>query len=330
MLESQYMPLLMAGMAAIALASIVYAIIYPFVSGDRQKDKRVSSVIDARARRLGAASAEAQNNRKKNVADSLKEMENRQKQREKVTLRQKLQRAGLSITPRDYYVMSAAAGLIACGAAFALVSIPPAGLLVVAIVMGVGLPQFVLKKMMARRQKKFVAELANAIDIIVRGVKSGLPLNECVQVVARESPEPLSSEFREVVEQQRLGVPLPECLDRMCERMPIAEVRFLAIVIAIQQQSGGNLSEALGNLSSVLRDRFMLAMKVKALSAEAKASAAVLASLPPGVMTMVYMLSPDYIEPLFTTPHGNFMLAGGGLWMLTGIMIMRKMINFKF
>jgi len=165
---------------------------------------------------------------------------------------------------------------------------------------------------------------------VVRGVKSGLPLNECLQVISRESPEPLAGEFREVVEQQRLGVPLGECLDRLCERMPLAEVRFLAIVISIQQQAGGNLSEALGNLSGVLRDRFRLQMKVKALSAEAKASAMVLASLPPGVMSMVYMTSPEYITPLFTTTPGKFMLAVGGGWMLTGVLIMRKMINFKF
>jgi tight adherence protein B len=155
-------------------------------------------------------------------------------------------------------------------------------------------------------------------------------LNECLQVIARESPEPLAREFRDVVEQQRLGVPLGDCLERMCERMPLPEVRFLAIVIAIQQQAGGNLSEALSNLAGVIRDRQMLALKVKALSAEAKASALVLGCLPPGVMSMVYMSSPDYIMPLFTTKPGNFMLLAGAVWMSIGIFIMRKMINFKF
>jgi tight adherence protein B len=125
-------------------------------------------------------------------------------------------------------------------------------------------------------------------------------------------------------------VPLGEALERLCQRMPLAEVRFLTIVISIQQQAGGNLSEALGNLSGVLRDRFHLQMKVKALSAEAKASAMVLASLPPGVMSMVYMTSPEYITPLFTTLPGKFMLAVGACWMMTGVLIMRKMINFKF
>ena len=330
MLESEYSPLLMAGMAALALAAVVYALIFPFVSSDRRKDRRVSSVVDARARKINAAVNETQNARKKNVAETLKEIDTRQKKKEKVTMRLRLQRAGLDITPRQFYIYSAGCALGLCAAAYFLLNVPLFGLGVVAFVGGLGLPQFVLRKLVSRRQKKFVAELANGIDVIVRGVKSGLPLNECLQVVARESPEPLASEFREVIEQQRLGVTLGECLERMGDRMPIAEVRFLTIVISIQQQAGGNLSEALGNLSNVLRDRFMLAMKVKALSAEAKASAVVLASLPPGVMTMVYLSSPDYIMPLFTTPQGNFMLAGGGLWMLTGVLIMRKMINFKF
>lgn len=330
MFDGGLSPMLMAAFAAVAFSAIVYALIYPYVAGDRQKDQRVTSVIDARTRKLAAAGADAQNNRKKNVADTLKDMESRQKERQRVTLRLKLVRAGLKIKPREFYMISAGVGIVCAGLMFVVAGIPIYGVGVVAFVTGVGLPQFVLRKMMARREKKFVAELANAIDIIVRGVKSGLPLNECIQVVARESPEPLSSEFREVVDQQRLGVPLGECLERMCERVPLAEVRFLTIVVTIQQQAGGNLSEALGNLASVLRDRFMLAMKVRALSAEAKASAAVLASLPPGVMTMVFLSSPDYIMPLFTTPQGNFLIGGGGLWMLTGIMIMRKMINFKF
>ncbi len=172
--------------------------------------------------------------------------------------------------------------------------------------------------------------MANAIDVVVRGVKSGLPLNECLQIIARESPEPISGEFRYVVDQMRIGVPLSEALERLIARMPLPEVKFLAIVISIQQQAGGNLSEALGNLSGVLRDRFRMEMKVKALSAEAKSSAAVLASLPPGVMFMTYASSPDYISPLFTTLAGNLLMLVGGFWMLCGILVMRKMINFKF
>ena len=331
MLDAQSQPMLIALMIALAAAGVIFAVIYPYLTGERRKEKRVQGIADAKARKATISSGGDQNqNRKKNVADTLKEMESRQKAKEKITLRLRLQRAGLDATPRDYYIASAISSIL-CGAAIHFgTSAPFLGTVVAAFVGAFGLPRMMLSRMVKKRQYKFISELANAIDVVVRGVKSGLPLNECLQVISRESPEPLAGEFREVVEQQRMGVPLAECLDRLCERMPLAEVRFLSIVIAIQQQAGGNLSEALGNLSGVLRDRFRLQMKVKALSAEAKASAMVLASLPPGVMSMVYMTSPEYITPLFTTLPGKFMLAVGAFWMLCGVLIMRKMINFKF
>jgi tight adherence protein B len=177
---------------------------------------------------------------------------------------------------------------------------------------------------------KFTNEFANAVDLIVRGIKAGLPLNECLQIIARESPEPVCSEFKEVVDQLRMGVTMAETLDRMAQRMPIPEVRFFAIVIAIQQQAGGNLSEALSNLAGVLRDRAKLAMKVQAMSAEAKAGAMVLGSLPPGVGAAIGMLSPKYLEPLFVTTMGNFIVMMALMWMGMGIFAMKKMINFKY
>jgi tight adherence protein B len=317
-------------LAAVAFAGGVYALAYPYFAADRQKSKRVESVAGARARKAGGALAEIQNSRKKSVADTLKEMDDRRKSDKNVTMGLRLERAGLKQTPRDFYIISATVGVVLAGIAHSILNLPVGAVVVAAVVGAFGLPRWVLNKMTQRRQQKFLSQLANAIDVVVRGVKSGLPLNDCLQVISRESPEPLAGEFRSIVEQQRLGVSLADGLDRMCERMPLSEVRFLAIVIAIQQQAGGNLSEALANLSSVLRDRFMLAMKVKALSAEAKASALVLASLPPGVMTMVYLSSPDYITPLFTTTPGRFMIAIGAVWMMTGVLIMRKMINFKF
>jgi tight adherence protein B len=317
-------------LAAVAFAGGVYALAYPYFAADRQKSKRVESVAGARARKAGGALAEIQNSRKKSVADTLKEMDDRRKSDKNVTMGLRLERAGLEQTPRDFYIISATVGVVLAGIAHSILNLPVGAVVVAAVVGAFGLPRWVLNKMTQRRQQKFLSQLANAIDVVVRGVKSGLPLNDCLQVISRESPEPLAGEFRNIVEQQRLGVSLADGLERMCERMPLSEVRFLTIVIAIQQQAGGNLSEALANLSSVLRDRFMLAMKVKALSAEAKASALVLASLPPGVMTMVYLSSPDYITPLFTTTPGRFMIALGAVWMMMGVLIMRKMINFKF
>lgn len=331
MLSGSMGPMMLAALVAVAFAAVVFALLFPYISGDREKDKRVQGVTENRARKISnAMQAEAHSSRKKSVADTLKDIETRNKSKEKVTLRLQMQRAGMKMTPRDFYIASAISGTLAFAVAYAALNAPLIGAFVAAFVGGMGLPRWFLSKMVKRRQAKFLKEMANAIDVIVRGVKSGLPLNECLQVISRESPEPIASEFREVVEQQRMGVTLAEGLERLCDRMPLPEVRFLSIVIAIQQQAGGNLSEALANLSNVLRDRLRMQMKIKALSAEAKSSAAVLASLPPGVMFMVYLTSPDYIMPLFTTTMGQFMVGVGACWMLTGVMVMKKMINFKF
>jgi tight adherence protein B len=334
MLEADLLPLVTAMVAAIAIAAVVYVVSYPYISGDRDREKRVQGVTETRSKAISARSAaDIAAARKKQVADTLKDMETRQKAKEKVTLRLRLMRAGLDIEPQTFWIASAASGAVTAFLAYGL--LPHSALiglqLVIAGFLGTfGLPRFYVSKMITRRQKKFQAELANSIDVIVRGIKSGLPLNECLSVIASESPEPVASEFREVIDQQRVGVPLSEALDRLTIRVPLPEVKFLAIVIAIQQQSGGNLAEALSNLSGVLRDRFRMAMKVKALSAEAKSSALVLASLPPGVMLMVYMSAPDYIRPLFATKTGNFVIFAGLAWMGIGVAVMRKMINFKF
>jgi tight adherence protein B len=313
---------------------IVFVLVYPYLSGERQTEERYRSVAENRAKVIGSRGAnEVAAQRRKNVVDTLKELEDRQKAAEKVSMRLRLQRAGLHMTPKVFWLISVLCGL---SLAFAVnMVLPPSASrqflsISLAVIGTFGLPRWVLSKITKRRQAKFLGELANAIEIVVRGVKSGLPLNECLSTIANESSEPLASEFREVVDQQRIGVTLSEALERLMTRMPLAEVKYLTIVIAIQQQAGGNLSEALGNLAGVLRDRYRLKMKVKALSAEAKASAVVLASLPPGVMFMVYGASPDYIMPLFATGTGNLMLLLSACWMMIGILVMRRMINFKF
>ncbi len=317
---------------AISAGVVIYMIANPYLSGEIARDKRIQGVTENRAKR-GAARArdEEANNRRKAVADTLKEIEDRQKSKEKVNLRMRLQRAGLDITTNVFWIASLITGAAVGITTF--LSTPGMNPLVsvaAAFVGAFGLPGWVVSMMTKRRQAKFTNEFANAIDVIVRGVKSGLPLNECLGIIARESPSPIREEFAELVEQTRVGVPLTDCFDRMMTRMPLPEVKFFAIVIGIQQQAGGNLSEALGNLSGVLRDRKRLAMKVKALSAEAKASAAVLGSLPFIVMSMVYITTPKYIMLLFTTKMGQFMLMAAATWMTCGILVMRKMINFKY
>jgi tight adherence protein B len=195
---------------------------------------------------------------------------------------------------------------------------------------GFGLPRWGLGFLKKRREKKFLAALPDAVDVIVRGIKAGLPLFESIKVVAADAPEPLRSEFLSIIETQAIGIPLGEACQRLYERMPVPEANFFGIVVAIQQKSGGNLSEALGNLSKVLRDRKKMAEKIQAMSMEAKASAGIIGSLPPIVMILVYLSTPGYISLLWTHPTGQLMLVACVVWMSIGIMVMKKMINFDF
>jgi tight adherence protein B len=195
---------------------------------------------------------------------------------------------------------------------------------------GFGLPRWVVGMMAKARTKKFTEAFSDAIDIIVRGIKSGLPVHDCLKIIGKECPEPLAGEFRVLVENTGMGMSMDQALERMYERMPTNELRFFTIVLTIQAKTGGNLAEALGNLSTVLRGRKLMAEKIKALSAEAVASAFIIGSLPPGVIVLISVTAPTYMAPMFTDQRGHFMLMIAGFWMSVGIFVMRKMINFKF
>lgn len=325
------MQLIVALFAAVACAAVVFIVVNPYTSGEKKAEKRISSIsqsgVRTSDRRVVTEQASA---RRKAVADTIKDLEARQKNSEKVDFRMRLQRAGLKTTLKGYWLMSLATGVVC--AIVSVIAFPTAlfAAPIVGFVGAFGIPRWYVGRATRVRQLKFLKEFANAIDVIVRGIKSGLPLNECLSIISRESPEPIASEIREVVEEQRVGVPISECLDRLMQRVPLPEVKFFAVVIAIQQKSGGNLSEALGNLSGVLRDRIRLQMKVKSMSAEAKASAGVLAALPPIVGLLVYLTSPSYIALLWQLKTGQLLLLGSAFWMMCGVLVMRKMINFKF
>jgi len=268
--------------------------------------------------------------RRKQLQESLSQVEERERQRrQKLTLRVLLMQAGLEVSPRAFYMFSAIVGLV-IGFVVLVVGVP----WYVAIIAGVagflGLPRWILKFLRRRRQQVFLNDFADAIDIMVRGLKSGLPINDAMKVISTETPAPVGPEFLEIVEGQRVGIPIDQGIDRMFERLPLAEVNFLAIVMNIQSKTGGNLSEALSNLSKVLRDRKKMKAKIRAMSQEAKASAAIIGSLPFIIMGVLTVLNPAYLNPLWDTTLGNVMVVGSGVWMLIGTLIMRKMINFDF
>jgi tight adherence protein B len=313
---------------ALALGGAAFA----FTGGDEKAQKRVAAVAkpagSARGRPGTAIQDAAQ--KRKNVAVMLKDVEkNRAAKKERPTMRRRLEQAGFpKANPRTYWIICGVLAALAAAVAFVTHQNP----LVIALAMfgvGLGLPRWVLGFLTNRRKKKFTENFATAIDVIVRSVRSGLPTNEALRIVAREIPNPVGSEFHNLVESLKVGVTLDQAMKRMLESMPTPEVGFFSIVMTIQSRSGGNLSEALGNLAFVLRDRKRLQGKIKAMSSEAKASAMIIGSLPPGVMGIVYLTTPSYIAKLFTERAGNLMLLFCVFWMSCGIMVMRKMINFK-
>ncbi|HAH09274.1 MAG TPA: pilus assembly protein [Alphaproteobacteria bacterium] len=302
-----------------------------FGSGGDRTSKRMAAVSAGR-KGLTKADAASDNNaqRRRNVQDTLKELERKQAaSKVKVTLANMLEQADWSIRPPVFYMICLGlAGAVALTMLVMGYSLWIAG--AAGFAAGMGLPRWVLGFMISRRKKAFGKEFANAIDIIVRGVKAGLPLNECLKIIANEASDPVGPEFRQLTESMKLGVTLEDGLKRMYERMPTPEVNFFQIVLAIQSKTGGNLSEALGNLASVLRDRKRLHGKIQALSSEAKASAMIIGSLPILVMVLVYLTTPSYIMVLFTERLGNLMLLACVFWMSMGVFIMRGMINFKY
>jgi tight adherence protein B len=320
--------LALAFLASAAIGGIAWVFLYPLLSGERKVQSRRASV--AKAEPVAARQTQKeQRSRREQVEGTLKEVEARRAKDSKVSLSTRLTQAGLDWEPRKFMIVSGILAVVAFAAAM-LAGGGPLGAIGMAFAAGFGLPRWMLSFLKKRREKAFLRALPDAVDVIVRGIKAGLPLFESLKVVAADSPEPLRSEFLAIIETQAIGMPLGEACGRLFERMPVPEANFFGIVIAIQQKSGGNLSEALGNLSKVLRDRKKMAEKIQAMSMEAKASAGIIGSLPPIVMLLVYLTTPDYISLLWTHPTGQLMLVGCVTWMSIGILVMKKMINFDF
>ncbi|MBN9241344.1 MAG: type II secretion system F family protein [Mesorhizobium sp.] len=323
-------------LAGFSAGAVAYAFLFNDISREKQVGKRLQtiktaetdrSVVKASRDRMAEAAR-----RRKNVLDTLKDIDEKQKRNDtnvkKPPLKVQLRQAGMTVTIERFYMYSAAVGVVLALLAF-MIGVPLVVVPGVLVAAGLGLPRWFVSFRRNRRVKKFLEEFPNALDVIVRAVKSGLPLNDGVRLIANEAQEPVKTEFRRIVDAQQMGLSIPEAVMRMPETMPCAEAGFFGIVIQIQSQAGGNLSEALGNLSRVLRDRKKMKARVQALSMEAKASAAIIGALPFIVAILTFITSPHYIMPLFTTSVGHLILGLSGFWMLLGILVMRKMMNFE-
>ncbi|MBB4002683.1 MAG: type II secretion system F family protein [Aurantimonas endophytica] len=324
-------------LSTIAAGGLAYAVLQPRITAEKKVEARRSQYSrdenDRVAVKFARERLREQDKRRKTIQSSLKELEARTRERDKLTgklsLARRLEQAGLTITPRHFAWISVGTGVTS--AILALVF--GAGLVLslgIAVVGGLGLPRFALAHLRKKRLQKFTDEFPNALDLIVRGIRSGLPLNDTLRMIAGEAAEPVRSEFRKIVETQQMGVSTSESVERLYRNVPTAETNFFSIVITIQAQAGGNLSEAIANLSKVLRERKKMKGKIQAMSMEAKASATIIGALPVIVGFLVYLTTPDYIGILFATHSGNLLMIVAAVWMAIGVFTMKRMISFDF
>lgn len=316
------------GILAIAIALGMMA--YFLISNRKSQQKRIISIISGQSAGLDTISeSDARDRRRADLAKKLQQSSESTREHKKGGLREKLNQAGLdSVSLKKFWIASVIFGIAVSILCLAMGQ-PKIVVLLIGLAATFGFPRLVLKFKIKRRQKKFLEEFADALESMVRLLKAGMPVGEAVAMVSREFTGPVGEEMSKIYDEQKIGIPLAEACLRSAERMPITEMQMFATGISIQQQTGSSLSEILTNLARVIRARFRLKRKVDALSAEAKASAMIIGSLPIVVAGGLYAINPNYMEPLFHTFKGKCYLTGASVWMSFGILIMRQMINFK-
>lgn len=244
-------------------------------------------------------------------------------------LRNRLNKTGRDITFKKYVITSLVVGLI-----ITLILIIVAGLsflpsLMVGIFAGLYLPHAYINRVIKTRLTKFTKQFPEAIDLIVRGLRAGLPVTESINAVAKEMQDPISTEFSMITDEVRLGKTLDEALWSTAKRLDTADFKFFVISLSVQQETGGNLAETLTNLTEILRGRTKLKLKIKAMISEGKASAYIIGSLPFLMCALLSVMNFEYMSVMFTDPRGQIALAGAAIWMGMGVFILAKMINFE-
>jgi Flp pilus assembly protein TadB len=313
---------------AITVGAAGFALV-PSALGNKRAQQRIKAFRgDIRANRQNADANRVRESRRKSVQQALKSQTDELNAKKRLTLENLIFQSGMTITPATFIRNSVIFGAVLFVVLF-LAQVPFYFAAIFAVAGAYLLPRMYVSHKRKRYQDRYLDELPNAIEAIVRGVKTGLPLNDSMRVVAKDTKEPVRSEFARVLDQQAFGFSMTEAVQVLLDRVPLPEVNFFVVVISVQQQAGGNLSEALGNLARVLRNRKKMKQKVKAMSSEAKASAGIIGSLPIVVAILVSLVSPSYLVPLFTTPIGNVCLGIGVFMLAAGIFVMNRMIQFE-
>ena len=322
------------GLAAVTIGALIYALFYNSITNGKKSAQRIKNLqVDQGTKNMVQAKRVDDKQRRKARENTIKNVEDQRAAGKKAaspSLSMRMTQAGMKMSVKKFYIICAVTFISVVFVTLLLLRLPWFVGLGIAFTLGFGVPYWVISFKRKRRFKAFTKVFPNAIDIIVRGIRSGLPLNDCLRIIANDSDEPVRSEFRKIVEASQMGITVPEACERLYESVPTSETNFFAIVIAIQSTAGGNLSEALGNLSKVLRERKKMADKVQAFSTEAKTSAGIIGSLPFVVGALVSITSPGYLDPLFTDPSGHKILLFCFISMVFGAGVMKKMISFKF
>lgn len=315
---------------SLLLVLVVTAMIAFMLSNAKSTQKRrVMNVIKGGVADDGHKKRNGLDVRREALAKKLKEGGNSDEdEKKKKSIAMSLTQAGLSISVRQYWIYSIVFTIVATGIVVALGK-SPFVVAMTAIIAFFGIPKLVIKRLIIKRQKKFLSELADALDAMTRLLRAGMPVSEAIKMVAREFVGPIGDEMGRIFDQQKIGVSLPEAVQECARRMPLPEIQMFATAVTIQAQTGSSLSDILDGLAKVIRSRFRLRRKVQALSSEAKSSAMIIGALPIFVALAMYFINPDYIGVLFTDKLGKFLLGGAVFWMSMGILCMKQMINFK-
>jgi len=323
-------PLVLAILALVCAGAAGFALVPSAFGPSRAEKRRRALQGDIQANRREGQAERTRAERRKSVQQALKQQTSAlEKSRRRVPLEAQIFQAGLKMKKASFIRLSVVLGGLVFAACF-LTQVPLVFAAVFGLAGGYLLPRMFLSRRRKKYQSQYLDELPNAVEAIVRGVKSGLPLNDSIRVIAKEVKEPVRSEFARVLDQQAVGKSMHEAVQILYDRVPLPEVNFFIVVITVQQQAGGNLSEALTNLSRVLRNRKKMKAKVKAMSSEAKASAMIIGSLPFIMALLVSVVTPGYLSPLVDNQIGLICLGAAALLMATGIFIMNRMIQFDF
>ena len=323
MLSPGLLALLIFLLSALSMQCLLLTAFYRRVVAPSPLNRRIELISG-----IGVAKGTDQSVRRRSIEQTLREAEERLKAKPaKPSLRVRLRQAELQWSRSFYYLVCAIVGLALFLLILAATGLGPLPAIGFGISSGLLLPHWYVNFRRNRRFKRFLFQFANAVDVVIRGIKVGLPLLDCFKVVSNDAQSPVKEEFKLIMEDQVMGMPMADAAERLPERIPLAEARFFATVVAIQSRTGGNLSEALTNLSKVLRDRQKMQQKIKALSSEAKTSAIIISSLPVFVAGALYVTAPKYVSLLLNTLAGNLILAACAVWMLIGVLVMRKIIR---